>query len=185
MPANEILARRIAMQMKHHRFYLWLAVVVVMLAFLLTVRSDQRVALRPLPRIVLPESCQSRIWFGMDCPGCGLTRSFVYLAAGNLTASYASHRVGWLLAIAVLGQIPYRWFALRRLRLLAAPLNVSLGEDSELEVMDPDGSEAEGDDVRSSEESSVLVRTPVWVEAFAKLLLVSLIGNWVLKVLGY
>lgn len=185
MSANEILARRIDRQRKHHRFYLWLAVGVVTLAFLLTVRSDQRVALRPLPRIILPESCQSRIWFGMDCPGCGLTRSFVYLAAGNLSASYASHRVGWLLAIAVLGQIPYRWYALRRLRLLAAPLNASSGVDVELEVIEPDGSEDAVNDIRSSAESPVIDWTPVWVEAFAKLLLVSLIGNWVLRVLGY
>ena len=112
MPANEILARRIAMQMKHHRFYLWLAVVVVMLAFLLTVRSDQRVALRPLPRIVLPESCQSRIWFGMDCPGCGLTRSFIHLAHGDWASSLRIHRAGWILAIATLLQIPYRLHAL-------------------------------------------------------------------------
>ena len=45
--------------------------------------------------------------------------------------------------------------------------------------------EAEGNDVRSSEELPVLFRTPFWVEAFAKLLLASLIGNWVLKVLGH
>lgn len=57
--------------------------------------------------------------------------------------------------------------------------------DVELEVIEPDGSEDAVNDIRSSAESPVIDWTPVWVEAFAKLLLVSLIGNWVLRVLGY
>lgn len=87
---------------------------VVALSFLLQVRSDQRVAFRFLPDHPLPELCSSRNIFGVDCPGCGLTRSFIHLARGDWHASVAAHRLGWLIALAVLLQIPYRLFALRR-----------------------------------------------------------------------
>lgn len=64
----------------------------------------------------LPILCGSRFLFGLDCPGCGLTRSFVALADGDWEASYTYHRVGWLLFLAVLLQIPYRTYRLWRLR---------------------------------------------------------------------
>lgn len=153
-------------QQQHHRFYLWLAAIVVVLAFALTVQDNQRVALRPLPHFALPESCPSKIYFGIDCPGCGLTRSFIHLAAGNLAASFSTHRVGWLMALAILGQFPYRWFALHKLRRFP----ISSGRNT-----------AESRPV----ESRILFKTPAWIECFAKLLLVALLGNWILTVLGY
>jgi hypothetical protein len=52
--------------------------------------------------------------FGVRCPGCGLTRSFVCLAHGDWAAAWAYHRLGWLLAAAVLIQWPYRLVSLRR-----------------------------------------------------------------------
>ena len=61
----------------------------------------------------LPESCPARSLLHIECPGCGLTRSFIHLAHGDWRASWNVHRVGWFLALAVVLQIPYRLVALR------------------------------------------------------------------------
>jgi Protein of unknown function (DUF2752) len=87
--------------------------VVVAAAFLLQVRSDDRVAPRMFSNLPLPPTCMSQQIFGIKCPGCGLTRSFVDLAHGDWACAWTHHRLGWLLALAVLLQIPYRIVALR------------------------------------------------------------------------
>jgi hypothetical protein len=94
---------------KRHRFMLWVSVVVVVLSFLLECPSDQQVELHGVP---LPGTCMSQTLFGLRCPGCGLTRSLVFLAHGDLAGSLRLHRLGWLLAAAVLAQFPYRLAAL-------------------------------------------------------------------------
>jgi hypothetical protein len=82
-------------------------------ALVLEVRPDSRVRVTGAPNALLPPLCLSREWFGVSCPGCGLTRSFVHLAHGDWSAAWRSHRLGWLLAGALLLQIPYRIHALR------------------------------------------------------------------------
>jgi len=100
---------------ERHRFMLGLSLFVVVAAFLL--QFHQGGALRfPGTDVSLPPLCGSRILFGVECPGCGLTRSFVALGAGDIQQSLRFNRVGWLLALAVVAQIPYRIFALRELR---------------------------------------------------------------------
>jgi hypothetical protein len=89
---------------------------VVMLSFLLQVGDGGRVAYRDLPQYPLPPMCGSNAWFGVKCPGCGLTRSFIHLAHGNWAASYRCHRLGWLMAAAILLQFPYRILSIRRNR---------------------------------------------------------------------
>lgn len=84
-----------------------IAVVVVLLLFLLQVRSDQRVELSCLPGVPSPEMCWSRSVFGFNCPGCGLTRSLIYLAHGDWRSSLAMHRLGILMAVAIVAQLPY------------------------------------------------------------------------------
>lgn len=44
----------------------------------------------------LPPMCGFRMGTGLPCPGCGLTRSWVHLAHGDLLGSFAQHRLGWL-----------------------------------------------------------------------------------------
>lgn len=61
-----------------------------------------------LAEFALPPLCLSRSWFGVSCPGCGLTRSFVQLAHGHWLAAWEAHRLGWLLAVMVVLQVPYR-----------------------------------------------------------------------------
>ncbi|MFT5326918.1 MAG: hypothetical protein ACI8P0_004801 [Planctomycetaceae bacterium] len=111
----EVDEQRLQKRRNHHRVLLAIYATVVVLMFLLQVRSDQRVELFFLPGIPLPETCYSRSLFDVDCPGCGLTRSFIYLAAGRIADSWSANRVGWLLLFAVLVQFPYRVMALRKL----------------------------------------------------------------------
>jgi len=117
VPADELVSeppiRGDAMQ-RRHRFVLLLCAAALLLAFVLQVRPDQRVEFRWFPGIPLPHTCMSRICFGLECPACGLTRSIVYFAQGDWRASLETHRLGWLFAVTILVQFPYRLFALAR-----------------------------------------------------------------------
>lgn len=78
----------------------------------LQVLPNQRVSLRGLDGAVLPPSCPSREFFKISCPGCGLTRSFIYMARAEWEESVRCNRVGWIFMAVVLLQIPYRLHAL-------------------------------------------------------------------------
>ena len=132
----------------HDVTMLCIAVAVLVLSFALRVRADQRVELLGLSGLPAPEMCGSRLWLGIECPGCGLTRGFIRLASGDWSSAIALNRAAPLLAIAVLTQIPYRlamlldWPPARRFA------------------------------------------KSVWANAFAWVVIVALIGNWLLKLLG-
>ena len=97
---------------RRHREVLVISAAVIVLAFLLEVHADERVAFRFLPQWPLPETCPSRSLLHLNCPGCGLTRSFVHLAHGDCRASWNINHVGILLALVVVLQIPYRIWAM-------------------------------------------------------------------------
>ncbi len=97
-----------------HREMIGAATLALALAFLLQVRPDGRVAFRWLSAYPLPHSCATQAWFDVDCPGCGLTRSIIHLARGDWAAAIRAHRIGPLMAVALLLQFPYRLYGLRR-----------------------------------------------------------------------
>ncbi|MGO9115724.1 MAG: DUF2752 domain-containing protein [Thermoguttaceae bacterium] len=84
----------------------------LVLSLLLEVRCDDHAAFVFLPDWPIPSSCPSQTIFHVDCPGCGLTRSLIYLAHGDWQRSLAKHRLGWLFALVLVLQIPYRLVAL-------------------------------------------------------------------------
>jgi hypothetical protein len=98
---------------RHHQTVLALALAVVGLSLILSTVDDRRIAFAGLTRFPLPDICQSRIWLRLDCPGCGLTRSFVHFFHGRWSESLRTHRLGWLLAVCTALQIPYRLVALQ------------------------------------------------------------------------
>jgi hypothetical protein len=92
-----------------------MALLVIAAAFLLRRTGTNEITL-VWPHVKLPPLCASRALFGVECPGCGLTRSIVALAAGDVRESFRYHRLGWLFALTIVGQIPYRLYALRAMR---------------------------------------------------------------------
>ena len=99
---------------RRHWEMLVVAVLVLVGSFALQMRSREQVGLIFTTDWVLPPLCLAREWFGVSCPGCGLTRSFIHLARGDFQASWDCHRIGWLLAVFVVLQIPYRIHGLCR-----------------------------------------------------------------------
>ena len=97
---------------RYHRLMLLVSCGVIAASLVFEVRPDQKVVLPWLPGLPLPASCLSKTLFHVDCPGCGLTRSFIHLAHGRFAQSITLHRLGWLLALTVLLQLPYRAFAM-------------------------------------------------------------------------
>ena len=102
------LSQAEAQLVRRHWQMLGIACGVIVLSLVLQVRSDDHAAFWFLPDWPIPSSCPSQTIFGVDCPGCGLTRSFILMAHGDWHRAFSKHRVGWLLALAVVLQIPYR-----------------------------------------------------------------------------
>ncbi len=97
---------------RRHREVLAASILALVFAFAMVEVPGGRVAVRGLGGYPLPETCGARTLFGVRCPGCGLTRSFIHLAEGDWRASWRSHRLGWLIAALVAFQIPYRMRAI-------------------------------------------------------------------------
>ncbi len=94
--------------------FLVLTALLLMTAALMTVPSEQQ-ALVILFGWPLPELCQTRRIFGWDCPGCGLTRSFIYMAHGEVEAAFRMHAVGASLFVLLVICIPLFVWNLGRL----------------------------------------------------------------------
>jgi hypothetical protein len=97
-----------AVMRRRHWEVLLLSAAALLAAPFLVVLSSEQVAVRAAPGVVLPPTCVSREYFGVNCPGCGLTRSWVHMAHGAWQESLRAHRLGWLLMAAAVVQIPYR-----------------------------------------------------------------------------
>lgn len=98
-----------------HWVLLGMSLVVLAASFVLQREGPEDVALAGV-NFVLPPTCGSRVMWGWDCPGCGLTRSFVSLAHGDLLASLAVNPAGLFLFGFVVLQLPYRIAQLYRIR---------------------------------------------------------------------
>lgn len=92
-----------------HGWMLWLAASTAIVAIAVALEyHPPRTILVPILGLRLPEMCSASRIFGIDCPGCGLTRSFVLAAEGQVTAAFAIHPVGTVAFALLVLQIPLR-----------------------------------------------------------------------------
>ncbi len=82
----------------------------ITLASLILDPSDSAVALFGWD---VPPLCLWTNLFGVECWGCGLTRSFTFMGHGDLEGAFRLHRLGPALYGFVAGQIPFRLWRLR------------------------------------------------------------------------
>lgn len=64
----------------------------------------------------LPPMCAFRELTGWPCPGCGLTRSFVYMGHLQVLEAFRMHLLGPVAFIVAAAQVPLRLRTLWRLR---------------------------------------------------------------------
>jgi hypothetical protein len=98
-----------------HVVLLGLSTTIVVLAVMLSVSGGSQVVL-PLFNTPLPELCMLKRYTGLSCPGCGLTRCFIALGHGDLTAAWSYNPAGIFLFAIVAAQIPLRSYQIWRIR---------------------------------------------------------------------
>lgn len=98
-----------------HWLMLGLAGSVLAAAACLQIRGHSQVII-PWVNVPLPPMCQFQALFGIDCPGCGLTRCFISLAHGDLGGAWRYNPAGMLFFGVVAAQLPYRLVQLWRIR---------------------------------------------------------------------
>lgn len=112
---DDVAPRRPRSDAQLHWILLGMSAAVMLAACLLSVRGEEQVVM-PIIGIPLPGTCSFKSFFGMDCPGCGLTRCFVSLGHGDVRGAWSFNPVGIFLFGVVAFQIPYRLTQLWRLR---------------------------------------------------------------------
>lgn len=94
-----------------HLWILGLALIALLGSFVLQPSNTGGLYV-PIPilgaRFILPDTCWSHAIFGIQCPGCGLTRSFTAMARGEVRTAFLLNPCGPLLFILCCFQIPYR-----------------------------------------------------------------------------
>ncbi len=75
--------------------------------------------------IPMPEVCTSRILLGKDCPGCGLTRSFIAISHGQFGRAWKFNPGGTVVYLLVLAQVPWQIFQIRRILQRRTPIEAA------------------------------------------------------------
>jgi hypothetical protein len=107
-----------------HWVLLGLCTIVLVLASVMSVRGGRQVLL-PGVSVALPELCTMKRLWGIDCPGCGMTRAFIALAHGDVSAAWSFNPAAILLFGMMAFQAPYR--AVQLVRVYRGQRELSLG----------------------------------------------------------
>ena len=102
------------LRIRHHATYLVIALAILLFGSLLNIDDQNRVVI-PGMELPLPGVCISRQWFGLSCPGCGLTRGSVALMHGQWQQAWSYNPGVFLVLLLVVIQVPYRVVQMRRI----------------------------------------------------------------------
>jgi len=84
--------------------FLGLSAVVLFLSVLMNTDASQVTVLG----YTLPGLCMWTVFLGIECLGCGLTRSFVFMGHLDPVAAFDMNKLGPFLYVIVVAQVPVR-----------------------------------------------------------------------------
>lgn len=104
-----------------HVIFLVMAAAILLCSFVMT--SEGRNIVR-VPGVAghMPETCISRRLYGFDCPGCGLTRSFISMSHGEFQKAFSFNPAGPIVYLFVLIQVPWHAYQMIRIMSLRRPV---------------------------------------------------------------
>jgi len=115
-------------RLRHETWPRWLILAlclgVIVLSLLLSLGAEPGQVVVPLINRPLPPLCQMKMLTGLDCPGCGLARSFIALGHGQFVDSFCFNPAGPLWFVFIALQIPYQALQITRVRLGKRPLDL-------------------------------------------------------------
>jgi hypothetical protein len=97
-----------------HSIFLLMSGGIIFMSVVMSVTGPTTV-LMPGLAMPMPETCISRRVFGRDCPGCGLTRSFISMSHGKLGDAFEFNNSGPIIYLFVLIQIPWHLYQISRI----------------------------------------------------------------------
>jgi hypothetical protein len=104
-----------------HTVFATFAAIVILLSIFMRHDGPESVFLPGL-NVPMPEICSSRRVLGVDCPGCGLTRSFIAISHGDVSRAWRLNRASIAVYLFVAIQVPWHllqiWFLKKRGRAL-------------------------------------------------------------------
>ncbi len=105
--AGRIWEARIVSELIVHVAFLVAATAVIVLSFTMTLVGWTSVYL-PGSWIPLPESCTARLLFGLNCPGCGMTRAFISISHGEFQKAWQFNPASFAVYLFVCAQLPWQ-----------------------------------------------------------------------------
>lgn len=86
---------------------LLMAITAISMSFVMRIEGDQKVYF-PLSAEPLPDVCSSRSLFGVDCPGCGMSRAFISISNLEIERALAFNSASLIVYLFVVIQIPWQ-----------------------------------------------------------------------------
>jgi hypothetical protein len=96
-----------------HVLFLGISLAILAMSFLMSSDGKTQVFL-PGFSSPMPSACATKVIFGVDCPGCGLTRAFISISHGEFLKAWNFNRASFIVYAFVAVQIPWHSIQLWR-----------------------------------------------------------------------
>ena len=93
----------------------------IVMSFVMTIEGQE--VYLPLASQPIPEVCASRNLFGMDCPGCGMSRAFISISNLEIDKALAFNSASLVVYLFVAIQIPWHLMQIFRTFYRGGPID--------------------------------------------------------------
>lgn len=108
-------------EIRIHWIFFSMAAAILLASFAMSSSGETKVYL-PGFNTPMPQMCTSRRLFNLDCPGCGLTRSFISISHGEFARAWEFNRASYVVYLFTAIQLPWHAFQIWRLRTNRYPI---------------------------------------------------------------